>query len=227
MRDSYSSILFQKGPMGTVHITYYRTVCAFSHQGQHMMKYHNLKTISLFHSKFPSIQIQKCSEFLGIFLTIAGLSVTGARAGVWAFDVNCGSFSFPLISSLPLWRPEKAFGCIVSFVCFKDVRSFSAGREVRPISFWQLRWKEVGATLLIGLRQSTTGERERAQCLARWLYTVSFCGGGGTNYVISTHSPTHTYANLPKLNLSSLVKLLFPEMFQRFVFMVGRNKLGP
>lgn len=162
-----------------------------------------------------------------MLLTIAGLSVTGARAGVWAFDVNCGSFSFPLISSLPLWRPEKAFGCIVSFVCFKDVRSFSAGREVRPISCWQLRWKEVGETLLIGLRQSTTGEREKAQCLARWLYTVSFCGGGGTNYVISTHSPTHTYANLPKLNLSSLVKLLFPEMFQRFVFMVGRNKLGP
>lgn len=185
------------------------------------------QTNSLFHSKFPSIQIQKCSEFLGIFLTIAGLSVTGARAGVWAFDVNCGSFSFPLISSLPLWRPEKAFGCIVSFVCFKDVRSFSAGREVRPISCWQLRWKEVGETLLIGLRQSTTGEREKAQCLARWLYTVSFCGGGGTNYVISTHSPTHTYANLPKLNLSSLVKLLFLEMFQRFVFRVGRSKLGP
>lgn len=128
-----------------------------------------------------------------MLLTIAGLSVTGARAGVWAFDVNCGSFSFPLISSLPLWRPEKAFGCIVSFVCFKDVRSFSAGREVRPISCWQLRWKEVGETLLIGLRQSTTGERERAQCLARWLYTVSFCVGGGAQTMLSPHTRQHTH----------------------------------
>lgn len=161
------------------------------------------QTNSLFHSKFPSIQIQKCSEFLGIFLTIAGLSVTGARAGVWAFDVNCGSFSFPLISSLPLWRPEKAFGCIVSFVCFKDVRSFSAGREVRPISCWQLRWKEVGATLLIGLRQSTTGERERAQCLARWLYTVSFCGGGG-HKLCYLHTLANTHIRQPPPNSISL-----------------------
>lgn len=185
-------------------------------------------TILLFSNQFTvplKIPFYLNSKML---LTIAGLSVTGARAGVWAFDVNCGSFSFPLIASLPLWRPEKAFGCIVSFVCFKDVRSFSAGREVRPISCWQLRWKEVGATLLIGLRQSTTGERERAQCLARWLYTVSFCVGGGAQTMLSPHTRQHSHTpTSPKLNLSSLVKLLFLEMFQRFVFRVGRSKLGP
>lgn len=71
------------------------------------------------------------------------------------------------------------------------------------------------------------GKRESAMLGEMTVHCFILCGGRGTNYVISTHSPTHTYANLPKLNLSSLVKLLFLEMFQRFVFRVGRSKLGP
>lgn len=158
-----------------------------------------------------------------MLLTIAGLSVTGARAGVWAFDVNCGSFSFPLISSLPLWRPEKAFGCIVSFVCFKDVRSFSAGREVRPISCWQLRWKEVGETLLIGLRQSTTGEREKAQCLARWLYTVSFCGGGG-HKLCYLHTLANTHIRQPPQTQSLFTgEIAFPGNVSEVCFHGGQE----
>jgi hypothetical protein len=51
---------------------------------------------------------------------------------------------------------------------------------------------------------------------------------GVAQTMLSPHTRQHTHTpTSPKLNLSSLVKLLFQEMFQRFVFRVGRNKLGP
>lgn len=67
------------------------------------------------------------------------------------------------------------------------------------------------------------GKRESAMLGEMTVHCFILCGGRGTNYVISTHSPTLTYANLPQTQSLFTGEIAFPGNVSEVCFQGGQE----